>query len=113
MTINKKSITLLYTYATCIITIIGMYLLDYTNNLFLNTILFLLIIILNRILSEKSRVKNKIVTYVYASEFCFLIFIALIFLCKENYFLQYKILMTPALILSMVQSFFIKRETSK
>jgi|SRR5690625_2599 len=109
--INKKSIILLYSYILCLIVLIGLYQFDLTENIFLYVIFFFSVILLNRILNEHQKSKSKYMRVIFAAEICFVIFLALMFILKDRYFVLYRLLITPAILLSIIQTIMARRMT--
>lgn len=106
---KQESVILLYSYVVSLTILLGIYLLDFSKNLFLHLILFLSIILLNRILNEFQKTKNRFIKFIYTTEMCFIVFLLMFFILKENYFIQYKLLVLPPLILSIIQTFSLKK----
>lgn len=105
---EPKRLLLAYMYVMCLVTLLGIYLCDYVNSIFLHLILFLLLVLLNRVLNEYQKIKDKMIKFIYASELSLLLFILFILFCKENYFIQYKLFILPSLVLSIIQTFGLK-----
>jgi hypothetical protein len=106
---KQESVILLYSYVISLTILLGIYLLDFSKNLFLHLILFLSIILLNRILNEFQKTKNRYIKFIHTTEICFIVFLLMFFILKENYFIQYKLLVLPPLILSIIQTFSLKK----
>lgn len=90
---------------TWIISFLIMYQYNYTNNIFFNSFIFVLIVITNRFTNKISQHNNKFMKYIYITEFCFIIYLGLVIYMGHDYFTQYKILIVPALLLNIVQIF--------
>jgi hypothetical protein len=102
---KQESILLFYSYIVSLTILLGIYLLDFSKNLFLHLILFISIILLNRILNIFQKIKNRLIKFIYTTEICFIVFLLMLVFLKENYFIQYKLLILPSLILSIIQTF--------
>jgi CDP-diglyceride synthetase len=108
--LSKTSLLLLYLYLMNIITLLGIHIFGYTKSIFLHLILFLLVILLNRVLNNFKTSKINISNFLYFSEICFIIFLTLILIFKDDYFTQYKLLILPSLTLSIFLSFKLEKQ---
>lgn len=99
---------MIYNYAICAAILLSMYLLGYTQNPLFNAVLFLSVIVLNRMLNVFQKNSDRYKKIMYATEILFLMFLLLLVFLHDNYFMQYKLLMIPSLLLSLVQSFGLK-----
>lgn len=101
---NKYRFSLLL-YIIGISTYIGIFLFKYDNNILLYTSIFLVFIIINRLGFYTYANKKLIKNYLYFTEFCFLLYVIFVFIFGPEYFLRYKILVIPCLVLMHVQLF--------
>lgn len=106
---SKKGSLLVYLYFINTLTLLGIYMFNYTESIFVNSIFFLLVILLNRVL-EDNQSNNSIKKLLYVSEICFVIFVIFIMIFKEVYFTQYKLLILPSILLSLLLSFKLKKQ---
>lgn len=107
--IKPKALLLAVLYLLGAGAIVVMYLYDFADHSAFNIGLFLLVIGINRLAYSFQRHKGKVRNFLYFTEACFILFLILILLLGEQYFTQYKLLWVPAIILSIIQVFGLKR----
>jgi hypothetical protein len=78
------------------------YIFNIENNIIFHSVLFLLVIFINRQSMEFYEQKNKF-NILFFSILLFIIYVVLILLLGNNYFLQYKLLIIPPIFLSFYQ----------
>ncbi|SFN65055.1 hypothetical protein SAMN04487989_102236 [Bizionia echini] len=88
---------------------IGAFLLDYQNNINLYTGMFFIFVIFNRLAFHSFANKKRLKYYLYLTELCFLVYLLFLYIYDFEYFIRYKILAIPAIILVHVQLFFYQK----
>lgn len=114
MTTKQKLIMLFLSYALGTACILTIYLFDFTDNILLHTLLFTLILLMNRFsykFTTKAGLKTKY--SLYATEALFLVYILISIFLKESYFAYYKLLLVPPFILSLVQMLGFEKQKKK
>ncbi|OJX52152.1 MAG: hypothetical protein BGO88_16470 [Flavobacterium sp. 38-13] len=79
------------------------YIFNVENNIIFHSVFFLLVIFINRQSMEFYEQKNKFNVFLFFSILPFIIYAVLILLLRNNYFLQYKLLIIPPIFLSFYQ----------
>ena len=106
---EKEIILLFYSYIMTTGVLLGMYWLEKDNDLFLNSILFFSVVILNRVLDMFQKRKGRFIKILYVAEMCFVLFLMCLSVFQKQYFVYYKLLILPSIILAIVQSFTLRK----
>lgn len=101
--IRIKLLILFALYFFSSIGIALIYIFNIENNIIFHSIFFLLVIFINRQSMEFYEQKNKFNVFLFFSILPFMIYAVLILLLRNNYFLQYKLLIIPPIFLSFYQ----------
>jgi len=99
----KNKLTLVYLYLFASAYLIIMYLTNTDMNILVYSLLFLIVILINRVSLQFLNKKSLFINYLYATEIFFLLYLVLILFYKEEYFIRYKLLIIPSIILSAFQ----------
>lgn len=105
---KNKGLQLVVFYWIGIILIFILSYLTLYNDLILWTSLFTVTLIINRISLDFSKIKET-AKFLYFSEVCFVAYIILLFVLKNNHFTLYKLLIIPSVVLSIYYIFKFKR----
>ena len=106
---NWKTIALIGLYTIGMLGFALMYLLEKENSSLYHSILFAIVVCINRLSVEFHTHKEKVMKFIYISELCFAIYMFFIFFYGDQYFTLYKLLIVPSVVLSILQIFLLKR----
>ena len=84
--------------------ILAMYIGNNDNNIIFYSVLFLLVIIINRV---KNLLCDQSISsiYLYLSEFCFVTYVILNIINTEHFFGVSKLLLIPSMVIAVIQMF--------
>lgn len=102
---KRVSLILMFLYILASVCAILMYTLDNDYLMLTSSVMFILTILINRLSYPVNPYREIIVKILYLTELCFISYIALLFIYGNEYFMQYKLLLLPSLILSIYLSF--------
>src|SRR5690554_8230539 len=106
---KNRAIILMLFYLLGIILILSVYGLELNNNLALWTCLFMTFIYINRISLNFIKKRSKVEKIIYITEACFVVYVIFLFVYGNTYFIQYKLLIIPSLVLGAYQSFMLEK----
>lgn len=101
--IRNQLFILFFLYILGTISIVLIYVFGVENSIIYHSIFFLIVILINTQSMRFYQHKNKLKQFLFLSIFPFCIYLLLIILIKEKYFLQYKLLITLPTLLSFYQ----------
>lgn len=103
---------LIYSLGTaCLLIIYGF---NFTDSILLHTLLFALILIMNRLSYGINRMAGQKTRYsMYATDVLFIAYLMLALILGDSHFIQYKLLIIPGIVLTLVQAFGFERQQSK
>ena len=104
-TIPKKARILIILYFIAVLGIISIYLFEQEHTILFHTLLFVIVLFINRLSVDFYIHKEQMMNYIYFTELCFLIYLFCVFFYENNYFTMYKLLIVPSIVLSIVQLF--------
>jgi len=107
--IKRNALVLILMYFIGIVSILGMYLYDYENNICFYTFFSLIVVIINRVANPLHRQKEKVAKYMYITEILFVMYLFFVLFKEDNHFLQYKILTIPSILLTIIHPFGFRR----
>lgn len=106
---KDKAIILMLLYLLGIISILSISYLELFNDLTSYTCLFIIFILINRVSLSFNKTRSKLEKIIYITEACFVVYLVLLFVCGNTYFIQYKLLIIPSFVLGIYQSFMLKK----
>lgn len=108
-TMTKHSIVLMSLYLFTTGFLISLYWFNYSENIWLFSIFFFLVLILNRLSLKYVITNNFIKKIIFSTELLFIVYIICILILNNNYFLKYKLLIIPSILLNLYILYFMKR----
>ena len=107
--IKLKALLLIILYLIGTAVIIATYVYHFETDILSHSLLFALILMINRFSYEFQLSKEKMITYIHITELCFIVFLFFVFINSDTHFKVYKLLIIPSLLVSITQVFGLKK----
>ena len=107
--IKSKALLMIFMYVIATIGILRITVDNHADSILFHSIVFMIVLIINRLSNGFLMNHEKMKKYMYVSETCFVLYILFVFISGSENFLLYKLFIIPSILLSIYQSFRMKR----